>query len=108
MHRPTLGLIAAALLVGAATCHLFGWGGAALESAFWRVGMVLALLWLALPELLRVRSKFWLVLVVAGILVAVVRPKLLPLVIVFCLVCAVLRPRPARAGPLRPRSKRLP
>ena len=96
MHRPTVGLIAVALLVGAASCYLFGWGGAALGSAFWRIGLVMCLLWLALPELLRVRSKFWVILVLAAILVAVLLPKLLPLVILFCVVYAVLRPRRAR------------
>lgn len=96
MHRPTVGLIAVALLIGAATCYLFGWGGAALESAFWRVGLVMCLVWLALPDLLRVRSKFWLVLILAAMLIAVLKPKLLPLVILFCVVYAVLRPRPAR------------
>jgi hypothetical protein len=93
MHRPTVGLIALVLLVGAVTCYFFNWGSAAIESAFWRVGLVLALLWLALPDLIRVRSKSVLALLLGAILVIVVRPKLAPLMLVFCVVYAVLRPR---------------
>jgi hypothetical protein len=98
MHRPTVGLIALALLAGAAACYLFGWGSVALESAFWRIGLVMVLFWLALPELVRVRSKFLLMLFAAGILLAVLRPKLLPLVVFFCIAYAVLRGRSARPG----------
>jgi hypothetical protein len=93
MHRPTVGLIALALLAGAAACYSFGWGSMALETAFWRVGLVLTVVWLALPDLGRVRSKFWLIVFLAGILVAALRPRLVPLLIVFCVVYAILRPR---------------
>ena len=111
MHRPTVGLIALALLAGAAACHFFGWGGAALESAFWRVGLVMGLVWLALPDLLRVRGKFWLFAIVAAIVFAVSGSKLLPLVVLFCIVYAVLRPRPmhrnksSSSGPKRRRTQ---
>lgn len=97
MHRPTVGLIALALLAGAAACYLFGVGSEALESAFWRVGLVMALLWLALPDLLRVRHKTWLIAFLAAMSVAVLRPRLLPLAILFCVVFALLRPRAARS-----------
>ena len=94
MHRPTVGLIALVLLTGAAGCYLFGWASGALESAFWRVGMVMAFLWLALPELLRVRSKMLFGIFLAVLLVAVLSRRLLPLVVVFCAVYGVfLRPR---------------
>ena len=93
MHRPTVGLIALVLLIGAAGCYLFGWANDALYGAFWRVGVVLALLWLALPELLRVRSKLLFGVFLAIMLVAVLRPRLLPLALVLCVVYAVLRPR---------------
>jgi hypothetical protein len=93
MHRPTLGLIALVLLTSAVGCYLFGWASGALYSALWRVGLVLALLWLALPELLRVRSKLLFGVFLAVVLVAVLRPRLLPLALVLCVVYAVLRPR---------------
>lgn len=96
MHRPTVGLIALALLAGAAACYSFGWGSMGLETAFWRVGLVLSVLWLALPDLGRVRNKFWLLVFLAAILVAALRPRLVPLVIVFCVIYAVLRPRSGR------------
>jgi|SRR5215469_9606434 len=93
MHRPTVGLIALVLLAGAASCYLFGWGSEGLENAFWRVGVVMALVWLALPELLRVRNKFLLAAFLGLILVTALRPKLLPLALLFCVVYAILRPR---------------
>ena len=93
MHRPTVGLIALVLLAGAVMCFFFKLGGDAIESAFWRVGLVMAVLWLALPDLARVRSKFALALLGGAILVIAFRPKLTPLVLVFCVVYAVLRPR---------------
>jgi hypothetical protein len=98
MHRPTVGLIVLALLAGAGAWYSFGWGSEALANAFWRVGLVMALVWLALPDLLRVRSKFWLLLFLAAIVTAVLRPKLLPLVLLFCVVYAVVRPRSPRPG----------
>ena len=98
MHRPSVGLIAVALLAGAAACYLFGVGSDALESAFWRVGIVMALLWLALPDLLRVRHKFWWFAFVGALLVAVMKPRLLPLALVFCVVFAILRPRSAKSS----------
>ncbi|HEV3343752.1 MAG TPA: hypothetical protein VG125_25490 [Pirellulales bacterium] len=93
MHRPTVGLIALVLLAGGASCYLLGWGSAALESAFWRVGVVLALVWLALPELLRVRNKFLLAAFLAVVLVAALKPRLLPFALLFCVLYAILRPR---------------
>lgn len=101
MHRPTVGLIALALLAGAAACYLFNVGNDALESAFWRVGLVMSLLWLALPDLQRVRHKFWWFAFIAALLVAVMRPKLLPLALLFCVVFAILRPRSAKSGDRR-------
>jgi hypothetical protein len=93
MHRPTVGLIALVLLTGAAACYLLGWGSTAIESAFWRVGLVMALIWLALPDLLGVRNKLLLGAFLAIVLVAAVKPKFFPLALLFCVVYAVLRPR---------------
>ena len=96
MHRPTVGLIALALLAGAAACWFFGLGSMALVTAFWRVGLVLSVLWLALPDLVRVRSKFWLIVLLAAVIIAALRPRFLPLAVLFCIAFAVLRSWSAR------------
>lgn len=96
MHRPTVAVVTVVLLAGAAAGYLFDFGGQGLVSACWRVGMVTALLWLALPDLNRVRDKWLFGLLAVGLLVAAVRPRLLPLVLIVTAVYAVLRPR--RAG----------
>lgn len=93
MQRPAVGLIALVLLLGAAACYLYGEAGSVFASAFWRVGVILALLWLALPDLLRVRGKFVWILLAAAVVIVLLRPKLAPIVIVFCIVYAVLRSR---------------
>jgi hypothetical protein len=93
MHRPTVGLIALALLAGAAGCYWYGGGSLALGTAFWRVGLVMALVWLALPDLARVRSKFWMIVIIGVVLVAVLQPKLLALAVLFCIIYAFLRLR---------------
>ncbi|HET6882820.1 MAG TPA: hypothetical protein VFI31_21815, partial [Pirellulales bacterium] len=77
-------MIALGLLAGAAACHLFGVGGDALTSALLRVGVVMALLWLALPELLRVRGKLVWVLLAGALALLLWRPKLAPFVLIFC------------------------
>ena len=93
MQRSAVGLIALGLLAGAAACYLFDVGGAVLTTALLRVGIVMALLWLALPELLRVRGKLVWVLLAAAVGLLVWRPKLAPLVLIFCVIYAVVRPR---------------
>ncbi len=54
------------------------------------------MLWLALPELNRVRNKWLFGLLAIGLVVAVVRPKLLPLLLVITAIAAILRPRRTR------------
>ena len=93
MQRTAVGLIALVLLASAAACYLFGVESPAYQSAFGRVGVILALLWLALPELVRVRGKFVWGLLAVAVGVVILRPKLAPLVLLFCVVYAVLRPR---------------
>lgn len=96
MHRPTVAVVAVVLLAGAAAGYFFDFGGQGIASACWRVGMVMAMFWLALPELNRVRNKWLFGLLAIGLLIAALRPKLLPLVLVLTAVYAVLRPRPRR------------
>ncbi|HVX13205.1 MAG TPA: hypothetical protein VHC22_18615 [Pirellulales bacterium] len=93
MHRPAVGLIALVLLAGAAACKLLDIGSSAMASAFWRVGVIMGLLWLALPELLRVRGKFVWVLLAGAVGIIFLRPKLAPVVLVFCVIYAVIRSR---------------
>lgn len=93
MHRPTVALVTILLLTVAAAGYWFNFGGQGIASACWRVGMVTAMLWLALPELNRVRNKWLFGLLAVGLIVVAVRPKLFPLVLVFAAIYAVLRPR---------------
>jgi hypothetical protein len=82
MHRPTVALIAILLLAGAAYYRFFpplpeDSVGAGLEAACVRLGIVMAALWLALPQL--ARFPWWiglgaLILVIAAVLAS--RPKL--------------------------------
>ena len=50
MHRPTVGIIALLLLAAAGAVHFFSPDRQALLAACLRVGMVMAVLWLALPD----------------------------------------------------------
>jgi hypothetical protein len=103
MHRPTVGIIALALLL--AWAALFQWpigseGNEALQGACLRVGVVMAALWSALPQLRRVPG--WLVsLVVALGLIVAVRPRLILLAVPVLLVVWLLRPRQRNRRPNR-------
>jgi hypothetical protein len=98
MHRPTLGVLAIVLLLTGAVMYFSGYDEGTpllVQAAFLRVGAMLAVLWLALPELRRMRP--WMVIVFLAALVGIVfvRKLLIPLIVVGVLV-AVLRPRPPR------------
>ncbi|HEX7376876.1 MAG TPA: hypothetical protein VF278_07175 [Pirellulales bacterium] len=93
LQRSAIGVIALALLLSAAVCHWFGQGGTAAASALGRVGVVLAMLWLALPELSLVRGKLVWVLLAGAMGLLLLKPKLAPVVLLFCAVYAVLRMR---------------
>lgn len=93
VHRPTIAIVTIVLLAGAAGGYFFDSGTHGIASACWRVGMVTAMLWLALPELNRVRNKWLFGLMALGLVLAAVRPKLLPLLLVITAAYAVLRPR---------------
>jgi hypothetical protein len=95
MHRPTVGVLAILLLLAGGVMYFAGYdeGNALLlQAAFLRVGAVLAVLWVAHPELSRMRP--WMVILFVAALVGVVfvRRLLVPLLIVALLI-AVLRPR---------------
>jgi hypothetical protein len=93
MQRSAVGLIALGLLTAAAVCYAFNVGGTGVASSFFRVGVVLSLVWLALPELLRVRGKFVWVLLVGAMGLLLLRPRLAPVIVVFCVIYAIVRSR---------------
>jgi peptidoglycan/LPS O-acetylase OafA/YrhL len=81
MHRPTIGIIALALLAVAAASHLWGYGGEALEGASLRIGLVMAMLWLALPQTRQLKSKFLFAALAAVFAIVSFRPKMLPVLL---------------------------
>ena len=98
MHRPTVGILAIVLLVAGGVMFFGGYDeGPAeqIQGAFLRIGVLLATLWLAHPELSRMRP--WMAILVVGALVGVVfvRRLLVP-VLILALLVALLRPRASR------------
>jgi hypothetical protein len=64
----------------------------AVEGAFWRVGALMAVLWMAWPDLNRLPS-WMLVFVPVVLLIIAVRPRWAIYLIPVLLVVALLRPR---------------
>jgi hypothetical protein len=100
MHRPTVGILALVLLTAGAASHYWGFGGEALAGACLRVGLVLAMLWLALPQARQVKSKLALGLIIAVLLMATFRARLLPalfklapIFVAAFMLLSLLRPR---------------
>jgi peptidoglycan/LPS O-acetylase OafA/YrhL len=84
LHRPTLGILALLLLSAAAALTLFGPRDAQYEpytSACLRVGVVLAVLWLALPDTRPLKNRLLIAGIVLAAVVFVVRPGLILLAI---------------------------
>lgn len=95
MHRPTVGVLAILLLLAGGVMYFAGYdeGNALLlQAAFLRVGAVLATLWVAHPELSRMRPWMIILFVAALVGVVFVRRLLVPL-LAAALLFAVLRPR---------------
>ena len=95
MRRHIVGVLAILMLLAGGVMFFAGYdeGNALLlQAAFLRVGAVLATLWVAYPELSRMRP--WMVILFVAALVGVVfiRRLLVPVLIVALLI-AVLRPR---------------
>ncbi len=93
MRRHPIGIIAVVLLCGAAVLWLWPpveGGYPALEAAFWRVGAVMALLWLAYPDLHRLPAWLWGVLPLLFILLAL-RPRWFIYLIPVLLAIGILR-----------------
>lgn len=95
--RAKIGLIAVVLLA-IALWMTFRSGTAGTETwagAFVRVGLVMAAIWLALPQLRH--APPWLLLVIGAVLVVLARwPRYLLLAILLGVVAAFLRPRPKK------------
>ncbi len=95
MHRPTVGLIGAALLAGWIALWIWplAWSGSdALQGAFLRVGVVMLAIWAAQPQLKRVPP--WL-FSLAGVLAIVValRPRWAIIAVPLLVALWFLRPR---------------
>jgi hypothetical protein len=92
MHRPTLGWIAIALLAASVALTLTGSESTFLRDGSARAGVVLGLVWLALPQLSGLpRSSLWGIAIAGAVVVW--RPKLLLLVVPALVVMWLLRPR---------------
>ncbi len=66
------------LLIAGAASHFWNLGGEALAGACLRVGLVLAMLWLALPQARQVKSKLVLGALIGLLVLATFRTRLLP------------------------------
>lgn len=102
LRRSLLGLIALALLIG--------WGvlkyidpqeqeHAAAMGICSRCGLILGVVWLALPDAVQLRNKLWLALTALSIAVIAWRPRLFPVVAVLFVLIALLRPRRKPVSP---------
>lgn len=102
MHRPTVGILAL-LLLALAIALLFlppGYEDAVTtwQSPLVRVGMLLAVVWLAHPQLKN--FPYWVLLVGGGIcilLITAMKPRVLVLVILVGILLLKLRPTPEKA-----------
>jgi hypothetical protein len=95
MRRRVIGILALVLLLAGALFWLRSPAqrGVAMqiESACWRIGGCLALLWLAYPDLRNIPRWFWLVALVSIVILAR-WPRLFLLAVPLLLVYALLRP----------------
>jgi hypothetical protein len=96
MHRPTVGILAVVLLVAGGIFLVLS-----AENDSWqtsaagclRMGAILAVLWLALPEVTRPVSRWILVAILAGIFLLARRPQLIVPALVILAAVAMLWPR---------------
>ncbi len=100
-HR-LLGVIAAGLLLAAAGLAVWKPDEGMWISSTARAGIVLAAIWLALPDLSRLRNGLWAAGIAVVAIVAVLRPKLLIPAVIALAALAILRPRsPGTSKPSR-------
>lgn len=95
-----IGLVALAMILGAVACWIWPPGERfqAIEAALMRGGALLAVVWLAYEEVMRLPR--WLLLVVPpALLVVVVRPRWFLAIIPIIVILAILKPRLGRKQP---------
>ncbi len=98
MRRHAVGILAIALLLGAAAFLI--WppqesGYQQLQAACWRVGALMAVWWLAYDEVMRLPS--WILAVIPALaLVVAVRPRWFLIALPIVIGLLILRPRPRR------------
>jgi hypothetical protein len=95
MHRPTVGFIAIALAIGGLVLRAYFPDDAYVRDACWRPGLVMGLLWLALPQLVQLPRWMMISLLVSGLLV-MWRPRVVLLALPLLAVMWFLRPRRSR------------
>jgi len=94
MRRHLIGIIAFVLLLLAVACWIWSWGRdwPQLEAAFWRVGAMLAVVWLAYDELKRLPA--WLLGAVPVLLVILaLKPRWFLFFLPLLLLLAFVWPR---------------
>ncbi len=102
MRRHVIGILALLLLLGAVACWMRAWGRDCpqLEAACWRVGALLAVLWLAYDEVHRLPA--WLFGVVPVLLVILaLRPRWFLFFLPLLLLLAFVWPRSRTTSPPR-------
>ena len=99
MNRPLVGILSLVMLLAWAALYVWGRDSGAFEQygvALGRPGILLAVLWLAAPDLKSPRSRLVLgvFIVAAGVLILL--PRAWPFVLAAFVLLAVLRPRGQR------------
>jgi hypothetical protein len=98
MRRISIGIIAVLLFVGAVYFHAYppeGGFWTQLESACWRVGTLMAVIWLAYPEVSRLPAWLLGTVPLLGIILAL-RPRYLLIAVPIVIAMAILKPRVRR------------
>ena len=98
MRRIAIGIIAIVLFVGAGYFHVQPPEGAfwtQLEAACWRVGALMAVIWLAYPEVARLPAWALGMVPILGLVLAL-RPKYLLIAVPIVIAMAILKPKVRR------------
>ena len=98
MRRHLIGIIAVLSLLGAVACEIWPpqqtWG-ATLQSGSCRGGVLAAVVWLAYPEVRRMPTWLWSMLLAVLVVVAI-RPRTVFVAVPIIIALAILRPRIGR------------
>ena len=102
MRRTAIGWMAGGMLLAAAALSLFGTDDQGLIGPLSRVGAILAVLWLAWPELVNVRNPLWIGVTLVTIGVVVFARSLLRYWLPAVAVLGILTYFRPRRAPRRP------